>query len=151
MTFGGFTARTVGLLTQVGWSRSRNVDISTVTTCLRSEGYEVLEAVERFLAVFYGLTISYPYYKDPTVVDQTHFDAILAAQDVFPEHVASWEKRVSQSLCPIGEAFRGNMTLVMSETGVVYAGRDAELFRVGPSGEDAIEILCAGEELRSLD
>jgi SUKH-3 immunity protein len=117
---------------------------------LRSEGYRVFATVERFLSVFYGLTISYPHYRDPTVVDRMHFDAIVAARDVFPEHVASWEKLVGQGLCPIGEAFRENMTLVMSDAGVVYAGRDAVLLRVGSSGEDAIEALCAGEELRPL-
>lgn len=94
--------------------------------------------------------VGYPHYKDPTVVDRLHFDAETAARNVFPETVNSWATRLGELLCPIGEAFRENMTLVMDENGAVYAGRDDLLLDVGPDAAGAIEALCAGEQLKSV-
>lgn len=142
-----FSERTARLLSQAGWSPHRTVDASQAVAYLRSDGYAVFATVERFLSVFFGLVVRYPHYKDPTVVDRMHFDAEAAARNVFPETVGGWASLVRTALCPIGEAFRENMTLLMSEQGKVYAGRDDLLLEVGSDAEEAIEALCAGQEL----
>jgi hypothetical protein len=113
---------------------------------LASDGYVVSPAVEKFLASFGGLSLSYPHYRDPTLADRCHLDAALAAENVFAEQVSYWSSRVGSELCPVGEAFSDHMTMVMTDDGAVYAGFDETLVRLGNSGTEALNTLCEGVE-----
>lgn len=53
-------------------------------------------------------------------------------------------------LCPIGEAARGYLTLMMDDTGKVYGSYDDFFALVGNSGADAIEALCSGKDLEVI-
>jgi hypothetical protein len=106
--------------------------------------------VRGFLREFGGLSISFPHHKVPDLVDDCHFDACHAASGVFPDRVAKWAGQVDEPLCVIGEAFRNHMTLVMGQSGAVFAGMDDLLLKIGDSGTDAIEGLCTGRAFQEI-
>lgn len=146
-----FSAATIALLHQAGWSEERRIDISEYEKCLKAEGYPVLTVVVDFLERFGGLRVVYPHYRVPETNDEFWIDPMIAAADIYIERVSEdYNQRVGAHLCVIGEAFSRHMTVMMSPDGKVYAGYDDTLIRVGDSGIDAIEALCTGRDMPKI-
>jgi hypothetical protein len=141
-----FGARTQRCLHSAGWSETYQTDVSSLAKALESLGIPAFPALMTFMEHFGGLRLTYPHYRDPTVVDHCHFDAISAADGVFPDRLKSWEARIGAPLAPIGEAFHDHMTLLMTPAGGVYAGMDDVLCLIARSGEAAVGALCEGKE-----
>ena len=79
-----------------------------------------------------------------------HFDLSIVVKHVVPKDVDAYGKVIGRKLCPIGEADRGYLVLIMDEQGAVYGGYDDFFVEVGESGHTAIENLCSGKELKSI-
>lgn len=141
-----FSDRTLQCLRSAGWSSTYRSDASVAATTLSNLGIPVFPAFTSFIERFGGLRLTYRHFRDPTMVDHCHFDAVTAANGVFPDRLKSWEERIGGPLAPIGEAFHDHMTLVMTVAGEVFAGMDDVLCRIAQSGERAVDALCAGKE-----
>ncbi|MBM4361114.1 MAG: SUKH-3 domain-containing protein [Deltaproteobacteria bacterium] len=131
-------------LQRAGWTPSRRAAPDEYIKLLRSEGYPAGPAVERFLASYGGLRVTHPHHKLPALLDEFHLDPKQATDGIYAERVAEYSARVGEPLTVVGEAFRGNMVLLMSEGGRVFAGKDDLLLLVGESGDAALETLCEG-------
>jgi hypothetical protein len=145
-----FSGRTKRCLEQSGWTLDRSIDITSFTQILEGEGYHVSKAVKDFLTSFGGLRVEHPHAKAPESMDFFTLNPIEATAGICRERVETYEERTCKQLCVIGEAFRGYMTLMMSDDGMVYAAYDDLMVRVGSSGKDAIDALCNGRELERL-
>lgn len=145
-----FSAATIALLQQEGWSEDRCVDTSEYSKCLKSEGYPIHAAVVDFLKQFGGLLVVHPHHRVKEEKDEFYINPTVAAEHIYPERVEDYSERVGASLCVIGEAFSYHMTLVMNPDGKVYAGYDDTLIQVGKSGTDAIEALCSGGDMPKI-
>ena len=141
-----FSDRTLRCLRSAGWSVERRLDVGAQLEELRADGFSVSAAVEDFLARFGNLRLTYPHAKDPTVVDYAHFDAVRSAKAVFPARLKDWESRTGERLTPIGESDREYMILLMGPSGAVYSAMDDLIYRLAPTGEEAISSLCEGRE-----
>ena len=139
-----FTPRTLGCLQSAGWIEKRRIDVTHVIEELKADGFLAPASVAEFLARFGNLRLSYPHSRVPTAIDDCHFDAIRAADGVFPERLKEWEDRIGKRLTPIGEANREYMILLMDSAGNVYMAMDDLLYRYADSGEEAINALCMG-------
>jgi len=146
LTDGGLGRHARACLARAGWTAQRRTDIGPHLRQLEADGYAVSETVREFLARFGGLRLTYPHFRVPQENDSCHFDAAEAARGIFPATVAKWAEGVGEPLCPIGEAFSGHMTLVMTPSGAVYAGFEDTLVHVGDTPVDAINSLCEGRE-----
>lgn len=150
MTIEDLRPRTVRYLRAAGWDSNRRLDTAPVIAAMTREGYTVFPVVNDFLATFGNLSLSYPHYRNPTLTDRCHFDAALAAQNVFTEHVSYWSDRIGAPLCPVGEAFNDHMTVLMAQNGAVYGGFEETLVKLGNSGYEALNTLCEGGEPESI-
>lgn len=141
-----FGSRTLRCLQSAGWTGTYRMDASAIAKSLRDLGITVFPAWMAFVERFGGLRLTYPHFRDPTISDHCHFDAVAAANGIFPDRLKAWELRLGLPLGPIGEAFHDHMTLVMTPSGDVYAGMDDVLCRIARSGEEAVDALCEGKE-----
>ncbi len=151
MTSGLFSSKTLGRLREAGWREDRDVNTEPFRQQFRAEGHRTNKAALDFLQRFGDLELTYVHQRVPTAVENCHFDAARAATDVFSENVHFWEEKIGEAMCPIGEARSGYLTLLMTEKGEVFAGVDDLLFRVAPSGEEAINVLCEGRDFEDVE
>ena len=99
-----FRARTLRCLQSAGWTSTYRRDASVIAKTLIDLGIPVFPALILFIEQFGGLRLTYPHFRDPTIVDHCHFDAVTAANGVFPDRLKSWELRIGAPLAPIGSS-----------------------------------------------
>ncbi len=146
-----FSTDTESLLRKAGWQEGRKIDTTGYEQVLREEGFEIPACVIALLQEFGGLRIVHPHAKVPGKTDDFIFEAVKATV----EHRGGWAKgnyshRVGKKLCSVGEACNAHMILVMSSDGEVFGGFDDFLCYIGSSGDDAIEALCSGRDVREI-
>lgn len=144
-----FTMRTSEYLNKSGWTPNRVLDTSSFEKSLTAAGFSVHSAALSFLKEFGGLRIQYPHAKVPDIRDEMHFDPAIVAKHITSSAVNDYSNVVGGKLCPIGEAARGYLVLLMDEKGAVYASYDDFFAKVGASGAEAIETLCSGKNLEN--
>lgn len=143
-----FSKKVLNTLYNAGWSSTRSENISSFIQALNADGHEVFPVVKDFLSRFGGLEIIYTSragYKD-----SLHFDAKAATEAIFPEQVREYEEVLGTSLCIIGEFATKHSTLMMSPQGQVYGGYDEGIVFCGQNGEQAIENIVIGQNLKQL-
>jgi SUKH-3 immunity protein of toxin-antitoxin system len=145
-----FSQQTAECLNRSGWRSDRAVDTTTYVESLNAAGFVVHEAAADFLKEYGGLRIQYPHAKVADIEDEMHFDPLTVIRHITPSHVNTYSRVLSRQLCPIGEAARGYLTLMMDERGEVYASYDDFFAWVGSSGAEAIEALCSGRDLKII-
>jgi hypothetical protein len=146
-----FSMNTEALLIKAGWQEGRKIDTTKYEQILRKEGFEVPNCVIALLQEFGGLRVVHPHAKVPKETNDFIFDVDKAVV----EYGYSWAKRnynhrVGKKLCSVGEACNAHMILVMSSDGEVFGGFDDFLCYIGSSGDDAIEALCSGRDVREI-
>lgn len=137
-------------LNRSGWYPNRTIDATTFVVSLNSAGFVVHKAAEDFLTEYGGLRIKYPHAKVTDMEDEMHFDPLIVITHITAAAVNEYAKVLDRKLCPIGEAARGYLTLMMDETGKVYGSYDEFFASIGSSGADAIDGLCSGRELEVI-
>ena len=138
----------ISILTLADWTPTRSVEISKYQQGLLEEGYIVSKPVQTFLRSFGGIKVSYSPNDPALLQEELHFDPLIAAHNISSEWVFYYAGKLGTQLCVIGEAKRGYLTLVMGDTGQVYAFYDDFLYFVGKSGIEAINNLCEGKDLQ---
>lgn len=126
------------VLRQAGWLPGRSQDIAEVRSLLKSRGYRIGEAVERFLREFTGITINFVRNGRP---DSIWFDAQRASALADPEWVAHYEDRTKTSLVPIGFSNHEHLMLMKSDEGGFYGAFDDYLCALGSGVDEMIENL----------
>ena len=135
------------ILKKYGWNETRKVDITKIKNFLESEGYTLFKSAYDFLSKFSGIYFEVPVsIKGILIKEKMHFDPIQASRDIWIENVQSYEKKVGEQLIPIGETNDYYYTLLLSESGKMYAGCDDLLYMLGKDYEDGIETLCRNLE-----
>jgi hypothetical protein len=149
-----FSNHTLALLHQAGWSEDYNYDTTEWESLLKAAGYTVHLVARDFMQRFGGLVIDYPHPMVPTVTVQLKFTVSFGRDKIAKD----WAREASQDLavlfpdldgCDIGSFNSDDYWLMMDVSGIVYGYGDA-YFRVGDSGEEAIEHICSqnyGEDL----
>jgi|JI10StandDraft_1071094.scaffolds.fasta_scaffold305936_2 hypothetical protein len=148
-----FSKVTTSYLEKAGWSNDRNFQNTLeYLNALNSEGYRVFGSVENFFKNFGGLVIKHPHGKAKEKEDYFHFNVIKAIENYDSSWILDeYSLQSGKELCIIGEAFRGNLVLCMSQDQNIYAGIDEDLYLVGVSIEEAIENLCQGKDLKKIE
>lgn len=145
-----FSEQTNEYLRRAGWTPGLVVDTTLFEELLSQAGFVAHDAALTFFREFGGLRIQYPHAKVVEMTDEMHFDPSIVVKHVVPADVAAYGKVIGKKLCPIGEAARGYLMLMMDEKGEVYGAYDDFFVEVGESGGAAIEALCSGTELKSI-
>lgn len=131
------SVRSINALTAISWSEDRCVDPSSWLDFLeKEEGYAIFEAAENFLRRFGDLEGTVP--ESLSSVEKVHFNPIKAAETIYRERVITYEERVKERLVIVGESNNSHLTLMISESGRLFAGHDDYLFLLG---DDELEGL----------
>jgi hypothetical protein len=144
-----FSKHTVECLTGSGWTRDSVIDTRKFEEVLKVAGFTVHDAALNFWKE-YGGHFHYPHAKVANMLDEMHFDPLLTIRHIRRGKVNAYAKVVGRQLCPIGEAARGYLVLMMNESGEVYASYDDFFAKVAASGSDTIEALCSGRDMEPI-
>jgi hypothetical protein len=130
------------LLSESGWSFDRRVDVTAETALLRGR-HVVSPVVEDFLGRFSGLTVRVPSAVPRRKDRVFHFNVDEASVRSDGPLVDSWEDPADDYLCLVGHLTNGNMALVMSSAGAMYAGKGSGIFRLGSDPVEGLNTLCS--------
>jgi hypothetical protein len=146
-----FSTDTKALLIKAGWQKGRKIDTTGYERALIEERFEIPTCVIALLQEFGGLRIIHPHAKVPEETDDFIFEVVKATFISRNGWVkGNYSNRVGKKLCRIGEASDAHLILAMSSDGEVFGGFDDFLCYIGSSGDDAIEALCSGREVRVI-
>ena len=145
-----FSETTNECLRRAGWTPGLAVDTTSFKELLTQAGFVAHDPALSFLREFGGLRIEYPHARVADMTDEMHFEISIVVKHVVPNDVDAYSRVIGRMLCPIGEASRGYLVLMMDEQGAVYGAYDDFFAEVGKSGHAAIERLCSGKELKSI-
>ena len=126
-----------------GWSDGRKSDISGDLLALKEEGYLLLEGVEEIFSSLGGLNIIF-FHSKKSEEDSFRIDAVAAIAGIFKDTVQLYEEVSGEIMIPIGNVFSGHMTLMLGQSGAVYAGFDETFILIGKSFSEAIDNICKG-------
>jgi SUKH-3 immunity protein len=147
----GFSFDTLTFLYKAGWSPAYRYDTNAFIQLYTRAGCPPTKNVSEFLERFGGLyisTVSKPrsalYFEIDPLTSTVYTGDICSDYDYICEAIGI----PNVPFYEIGSSDRRNMELLMATTGQVYALQDEVLLKVGLTGEDAIEALCTGRELK---
>jgi len=146
-----FSAKTLALLRQAGWSEAYRYDTAGYERLLETEGYPVHQVAVDFMRRFGGLTITYPH-PNPDLKNRTEELAISVSYNrahIFRLNAESTSAEVGVDLCYIGSYHTRDYQILMDVAGNAYGDGDT-LCHSGSSGEEAIENICNGSYGRDL-
>lgn len=144
-----FSAATLALLGQSGWTADYRGPVDLYLECYRREALECPQAAIRFLARFGGLVV--PYRTDTHQDDVLDLRADRAALGSGHGALASYEAMGTRgALCPIGSYQHGDCLLLMDGQGAVLGGTEWSLLYVGRTGEEAIERILSGAAMETV-
>lgn len=128
------------LLTRAGWRPGRRVDVSGWIRASREAEFAVVPAAVAFMEEFLDL-----HFR----IGINDYDIdVEALRWVLPQH---YEPMVGERLSVVGEVFTRHLSLLMGESGRLYAVMDQLVLVLGESGEDAIDGDCRGEPALRLE
>lgn len=153
-----FSPITNELLLKAGWHEKYVFDITLYEQTFRQKGCPLPEIVSGFLQHYGGL-----YFVNLTAADNISVLYFDFDANAYLKHIsglfdpcgdcAELSRRLGLSspiLYPIGTSHEGHMELLMASDGMVFAVYDEFALFVGESGEDALEALCTGRELKQI-
>ena len=98
-----FSAATIALLQQAGWSEDRRVDTSKYEKNLEAEGYPVHAVVVDFQQRFGSLRIVHPHHQVKEEKDEFYINPTAAVAGIGSGWVEEYSERVGTLLCVIGQ------------------------------------------------
>ncbi|WP_433391397.1 SUKH-3 domain-containing protein [Micromonospora sp. KLBMP9576] len=131
-------ASLVGLLTGLGWSPDRQVDLEPVISVWTARGHAPSAAAVDFVNQFDGMTFEYPRHVAVGGSHECVLDAVRATGAANPSRVHDYERRVGQRLAPVGLAASNHVVLMVAPSGQVFGGYDDFLALYGEDGKAAI-------------
>jgi hypothetical protein len=141
--------RSIKALTAMSWFEDRRIDPSIWIDYLeKEEGYVVFEAAANFLRRFGGLEGTMPPSLSP--VEKVHFNPIKAAETIYRDKVVAYEQRVKERLVIVGESNNSHLTLMISESGRLFAGYDDYLFLLGDDELEGLNKLFSGAKFAQV-
>jgi len=141
-----FSRATLTALKRAGWRPGRKVFTKHWASLLSNASHPVHPVVLEFLEAFGALSVSLDNESILFSLNPSHALKLapwLEGGDGMLEEVNAW---VNHRLCLIGISFETEepAPLLMAENGHVFGLYDGYLWRLGETGESAIERLCSG-------
>ncbi|WP_268625031.1 SUKH-3 domain-containing protein [Paenibacillus alvei] len=135
------SSETTEVLRQAGWNPSKMYDVTGTIEFLGKMGYKIFNSVPKILSEFGGIEYK---FKHPDGSEETfHLIPEEAVGDYYEkEDFDEFEMRVKEPLIVIGEAYRGNLILFISESGKVYGKNGYSLFKFGDNIYEALDTIC---------
>ena len=139
-----FCDAAVKFLKEAGWAPGYKKDISVYARVLEKKGCKIHQEAKKFLEEFAGLVGDQPSYKPPGKLDKIHFDPLPAFNRMEHGELQSYEIKAGEELVVIGEAYNGQYTLMMAESGKVYGSFNHHLTLFGYNYIEALSSIYNG-------
>ncbi|WP_128102967.1 SUKH-3 domain-containing protein [Paenibacillus sp. DCT19] len=138
---GEMSDETRDILLKAGWDPNKKVDLSETVKFLETMGYQVFIPVVKTLSLFGG--DQYKFKHPDGSLETFHFSPEEVVGDYYEkEDFEEFEARVKEPLVIIGEAYRGNLIMFVSESGKVFGKNGYSLFKFGDDIFEALDTLC---------
>ena len=145
-----FIESVVEELEKSGWNSNRKIDTEEINVTLNDEGYEISNNCIKFFEQFGMLEFEHPAFRVKDRNKSIHFNPLKACENIYRERVETYESRAGETLVVIGEAYDGNLTLMLSKSGKVYGSYDNFLTLLGDTIEVALENIFIGVETEEI-
>jgi hypothetical protein len=133
--------RTIDYLKEMGWNPSRKIDYDSILKEISNDGYMIFPSAVKFIESFGNLEGRLPAFKREGPYEKIHFSPVQAMENIYRERVETYETRVSEKLVIVGEAYNGNLVILISQCGKLYGAYDDYLCLLGQTPEQGIESL----------
>jgi hypothetical protein len=140
----------LSILRRAGWFPNRRVDVQYTIPILQENGSEVHETALGFLREYASLTLKFPHARVAGVMDDVHIDPVLASLHVGPGWAEHYSERLGEPLCVVGEAYRGNMVMLVAPSGKTVLGRDELLLFAGESPIEAFTKIILDQVMPEI-
>ena len=112
------------LLQRAGWFPGRRIDVADDLEFVKSEGFTVTPAAERFLQEYSGLVIDWETNRNPIVISGRE-----VARGVDAGWCDAYSKAIGVVLSPVGEY--SHMSIYIDPAGALWGGSDSEYGLLG--------------------
>ena len=136
---------TVDRLMQAGWTNRRNVNIDSIEKIFKEKSIDIPQKIRAFLQQYGMLEIKFQRKMQAIGIDEViEFNAIKAIgnnldseyfRDIFDEY------DIDDVVYPIGIANRGNLLILMTESGTFYRYTDGFLCKDGENIEEMLDCV----------
>lgn len=133
--------KTRGVLLQAGCNPNKKVELTETIKFLEAMGYQMFNPVVDALSQFDGG--EYKFRHPDGSLETFHFSPEKAIGDYYEkEDFEELETRVKEPFVVIGEAYRGNLIMFISQSGKVFGKNGSSLFKFGEDIYEALDTLC---------
>lgn len=136
---------TLDRLMQAGWTNERNVNIDSIEKTFKEKSINMPQKIRAFLQQYGMLEIKFKRKMQAVDVDEViEFNPIKAIgnnldseyfRDIFDEY------DIDDIVYPIGIANRGNLLMLMTESGTFYRYTDGFLCKDGENIEEMLDCV----------
>lgn len=136
---------TLDRLTQAGWTNERNVNIDSIEKIFKDKSIDMPQKIRAFLQQYGMLEIKFKRKMQDIDIDEViEFNPIKAIgnnldseyfRDIFDEY------DIDDIVYPIGIANRGNLLMLMTESGIFYRYTDGFLCKDGENIEEMLDCV----------
>jgi hypothetical protein len=135
------------VLTDAGWFKNRNIDISVLEKVLINDKYIVFKCAKDFLSEFGLLKIT---FKNPRSDKNVDIEIDTRKAITFKSKIDAYGCYFNTNMLPVAEVERFCMIVCISEDGKFYGGYDETLLKLGNSFEEALYNLMTGVQLEKV-
>lgn len=136
---------TLDRLMQAGWTNERNVNIDSIEKIFKEKSINMPQKIRAFLQQYGMLEIKFKRKMQAVDIDEViEFNPIKAIgnnldseyfRDIFDEY------DIDDIVYPIGIANRGNLLMLMTESGTFYRYTDGFLCKDGENIEEMLDCV----------
>lgn len=136
---------TLDRLMQAGWTNERNVNIDSIEKIFKEKSIDMPQKIRTFLQQYGMLEIKFKRKMQAIEIDEViEFNSIKAIdnnlhseyfRDIFDEY------DIDDIVYPIGIANRGNLLMLMAESGTFYRYTDGFLCKDGENIEEMLDCV----------
>lgn len=136
---------TLDRLMQAGWTNERNVNIDSIEKIFKEKSIDMPQKIRAFLQQYGMLEIKFKRKMQAIDIDEViEFNPIKAIgnnldseyfRDIFDEY------DIDDIVYPIGIANRGNLLMLMTESGTFYRYTDGFLCKDGENIEEMLDCV----------
>ena len=134
----------------IGWYPDRHVDLHADLEAWAARGYQVPDAVRRWMEECGGLEFEYPRHASVGGMHTCVISGSISARRIARTLVAEYEEKAGCGLCPIGQSASGSLFLLMDSAGRTYGGHDHFLAKVADDGYRALLAIWRKDKLIGL-
>lgn len=139
------------ILKESGWNTYRKIDISEMLNILHFQGYVLTDTIKSILENFDGICVNFSKKKG-NIYKKEQFEinvkkAVLRCDFKMAD---AYSKMSGEKLVPIGSACNKYMTVLVSQSGILYTEIDGMLLKHGNNFNESLNSIFVKDDIETI-